>query len=235
MASVMVMRHDTGTVHAWRHARPLGVEGLPGGAGRLCIGHTDVRVDPRRIRRLARRIARVAQRNGLPRVIRTSPLQRCADVGRWLKRLGWVHQIDERLIEMHFGAWEGRPWSALPRAELDAWAADFCGYAPGGGESVAALVRRAAAWDNGGDALGDKGESVPAAAVVVTHAGWMRARRWAERVMAGVNQRIDEPVAQANPEAALEQALARLSAEAFPASPGYGEQWNFIGKSLGNR
>ena len=73
---------------------------------------------------------------------------------------------------MDFGAWEGRPWNAIPRAELDAWAADLLHARPHGGESVAMLARphpprarRAAA------AAGDT--------LAVTHAGPIRAALFA--------------------------------------------------------
>ena len=52
-------------------------------------------------------------------------------------------KIDDRLAEMNFGDWEGRPWDSIPRLEIDAWAADVAGYAPPGGESPRDLQRRA--------------------------------------------------------------------------------------------
>ena len=73
--------------------------------------------------------------------------------------------IDERLVEMDFGRWEGLHWDAVPRAELDAWAADVAGYAPPGGESPLMLQRRALTFV--------AGLAVPEA-VVVTHAGVIR-------------------------------------------------------------
>ena len=156
----MTQRADD-VIWAWRHPRPERVEGYG-------IGRTDAAVDPRRARRLARRIQRVARANHLSHEIWTSPLHRCADVGRWLRRWGWVHRIDAALIEMDFGAWDGKPWSAIARQEMEAWNQDFSGYAPGGGESLTAVLVRAAGWRGAGVKL------------VVAHAGWMRARRWNE-------------------------------------------------------
>ena len=43
---------------------------------------------------------------------------------------------------MDFGSWEGREWSNIPKAELDAWADDFMHARPHGGESVAMLRKR---------------------------------------------------------------------------------------------
>lgn len=153
------------TVRAWRHPRPRGV------AGR-CIGRTDVAVDPRKARRLARRIHREAVRLGAPggaapRVVCCSPLRRCRDVARHLRRLGWRVVVDAALLEADFGRWDGLAWTDIPRAEVDAWVADFADHAPGGGEPLRQVLARAAAW----------APPVPAA-TVVAHAGWMLARHW---------------------------------------------------------
>lgn len=51
-------------------------------------------------------------------------------------------QTDTRLMEKHFGAWEGQAWDAIPRTEIDAWTADLMGYAPLGGESAQQLMQR---------------------------------------------------------------------------------------------
>ncbi len=144
----------------WRHPRPEGVKGR-------CIGaRSDVPVHWRRAKRLARRIQAHARRHRLPHEVWTSPLRRCADVGRWLARWGWRHRLCEDLREMDFGAWDGRRWSDIPKEDIDAWVADFLGFAPKGGESLAALLERVAAC------------ALPANALVVSHGGWMLARRW---------------------------------------------------------
>jgi alpha-ribazole phosphatase len=92
----------------------------------------------------------------------SSPLQRCRQLAEQLHPLPLV---DDRLVEMNFGDWEGRPWDDIPRNELDAWAADIAGYAPQGGESPVALQRRALDFV--------AGLAVPEA-VIVTHAGVIR-------------------------------------------------------------
>ncbi len=182
------MGHDL-TCHAFRHPRPQGHEGR-------CIGQTNLPVDVRKLRRLARRIRREAQRQGWPRVVCTSPLRRCREVGRLLQRWGWRHVVDARLLEMHFGRWEGQCWADIAKADIDAWVGSFADHAPGGGESLRLMLTRAAEW------------SPPQAhAVVVAHAGWMLARRWALQHGPGV---------------------VPLSAGEWPASPRYGEHWSLF-------
>lgn len=148
---------------AWRHPRPQGHQGR-------CIGRSDLRVDPRKARRLARRIHRHALRASAPLVVCTSPLRRCRDVGRHLRRLGWRHHVDPLLLEADFGDWDGRAWSDIPRADIDAWVSNFLDHAPGGGESLRQVLDRAARW-----------QPPVAGATVVGHAGWMLARLWLAR------------------------------------------------------
>lgn len=152
-----------GELTVWRHARPRGVEGR-------CIGHTDVPVDRRKSKRLAHRIRAWARRHDAPRLVLTSPLQRGADVGRWLARWGWRHRLDARLLELDFGAWDGLDWAAIPLAQVDAWCADFSQHRPGGGESVTALLARCTAFI-----------AEAPRACVVGHAGWISAALWLER------------------------------------------------------
>lgn len=144
----------------WRHPKPQGAQGR-------CIGRTDLPVDPRKAKRLAHRIRAEARRDGLPKVVVTSPLQRCAAVGRVLRTWGWRHRLDAQLLELDFGRWDGQPWDVLGPALLDTWVADFAHHEPGGGESLVALFQRVRAWQP------QAGEHC-----VVGHGGWIRARLW---------------------------------------------------------
>lgn len=153
----------------WRHPRPRDV------AGR-CIGQTDVPIDKRKAKRLAHRIRQQARRHGLPRVIHTSPLRRCAAVGRVLRAWGWRHHVDPALLEMDFGDWDGRPWSAVEQAQVDAWCGDFLHHAPGGGESLASLFRRVEDW--AARIRLQHTEPAGAPRLVVGHAGWMLTLEW---------------------------------------------------------
>lgn len=143
----------------WRHPRPCGAE------GRCIGGRTDLPVDPRKAKRLAHRIRTHARRHGLPREVVTSPLTRAAAVGRWLARWGFRWHVDAGLTEIDFGAWDGRAWRDITADEFDRWMRDFTGFAFDGGESLAQLLARAAAW-------------APPCALAVGHAGWITARCW---------------------------------------------------------
>ena len=150
---------DTVLVYAWRHPRPEGAEGF-------CIGHTDLGVDRRKARRLAYRMRDLARRHHLPRQVVTSPLRRCADVGRILRSWGWVHRIDPALIEMDFGQWDGRRWGMVPQEAVDAWCSDLLHNSAGGGETLLSLLRRVHAWQPG------------SARLMMGHAGWLCAAAW---------------------------------------------------------
>jgi alpha-ribazole phosphatase len=146
------------TLWLWRHPR------ADGAAGR-CIGRTDLRVDPRRSKRLAHRVRATARRHGLPRQVFTSPLARCRAVGAWLARWGWTHVVDARLLELDFGQWDGRPWSMIGEVEVTAWSSDLLHYCPGGGEPLSQLLDRVQAFCR----------DAPPHALAITHAGWMQA------------------------------------------------------------
>jgi len=137
-------------LHLIRHPRP-GIE--PG----ICYGQLDI---PAEIEMAGLVRLKSELPPGLP--VWSSPLQRCRKLA---ERLHPQPIFDERLAEMNFGDWEGRRWDAIPRHELDAWAADIAGYAPPGGESPAALQQRALEFVAG---------LVAPEAVIVTHAGVIR-------------------------------------------------------------
>lgn len=137
-------------LHLIRHPRPVIAPGL-------CYGRLDVAAenDPALAAAL-----RAELPPGLP--VWSSPLRRCRELAAALHP---APQVDERLAEIDFGRWEGRPWDAIPRPELDAWAADVAGYTPPGGEAPRALQARALAF---------VASLNVAEAVVVTHAGVIR-------------------------------------------------------------
>ena len=98
----------------------------------------------------------------------SSPTSRALLVARAVAgQTGAPLHTDDRLQEMDFGAWENQAWSALPRNEIDAWAADPLRYRPGGGESVdQVLARVRRAWT----VIASSADTT----LVVTHAGPIR-------------------------------------------------------------
>lgn len=97
-----------------------------------------------------------------------SPAARCRLLAAAVApHVGGEARVDERLLELDLGAWEGRKWDEVPRAELDRWAADPHGFAAPGGETGEALVARVSA------AFADI-VAQPGGHVVVTHGGPLR-------------------------------------------------------------
>lgn len=137
-----------------RHPRPRIAEGI-------CYGQLDV---PALDLVSTADALRAQLPPGLPVI--ASPLARCRELATLLHP---APRFDARLMEMHFGEWEGKPWDEIPREALDAWAADLLHHAPPGGESVAMLQARSIACLN---ALAEEGLTT---CIVVTHAGVMRA------------------------------------------------------------
>ncbi len=134
------------TIHLVRHPAP-DIE-----AGR-CYGRLDVGLSADGEADLARLTAL------LPRgTVWTSPALRCR---RLATLLSPAPRIDDRLQELDFGDWEGMRWDDVPRAALDAWAADPAQVAPPGGETGAMLLRRVEAICR----------DLPARCVVVSHGG----------------------------------------------------------------
>lgn len=72
-----------------------------------------------------------------------SPLLRAKRLGEYLAEAQDCELCSEaRLMEKHFGEWEGKAWDDIARHEIDAWAANVMDYAPPGGESAQHLMQR---------------------------------------------------------------------------------------------
>jgi alpha-ribazole phosphatase len=139
-----------------RHPRPVGGEGI-------CYGSSDLGVADEELSG-ALAVLRALDLPGAAPVV-TSPLSRCALLAA---RLSDAARTDARLAEMDFGAWERRRWDDIPRAEIDAWAADLLHHRPGGGVCVLGVARRVAAALDGLRALNEP------QVLVVCHAGTIR-------------------------------------------------------------
>ncbi len=131
-------------------------------AGR-CYGRQDLRIDADDIAAAA---ATLQMLPALP--ILSSPAQRCLDLARAIAGPRPV-AMNDRLQEMDFGDWEGQSWSALPRDDLDRWAADVAGFRPPGGECFHDVLAR----------LREVLCTLRAPHLVFTHAGVIRAAQHA--------------------------------------------------------
>lgn len=144
-------------------------------AAGLLLGRSDPDLDHEGRRQAGALAAAVAEGPPPATVTRViaSPLGRAVATARGF---GLPVEVDERWIEVDYGAWEGRPVRALTAEEWAAWRADP-GFAPPGGESLAALDARvraacedlaaAAATGTAGNGAGD--------VVVVSHVSPIKA------------------------------------------------------------
>lgn len=140
-----------------RHAR------TEAGSG-VCYGRLDLALGAGAEGQMAAALERT------PKVtaIRSSDLSRCRCLAeRFAVRDGIRPVFDARLREYDFGAWEGRRWAEIPRAQSDPWAADPWATPPPGGETFSALHARVRA------ALDDCTDGT----LVIAHAGVIRAAR----------------------------------------------------------
>lgn len=147
-----------------RHARPLVSSGV-------CYGALDVAADEAATLDAAQQ---AAEELPIGLTIWHSPLQRCERLAQVLRGLrpDLACKPEPRLKEMDFGTWEGKPWDAIPKEEMDAWVADFAHYRVGGAESTQVVLTRTA------QALADFCRLLHApnleGGVWITHAGVIR-------------------------------------------------------------
>lgn len=147
-------------LHLLRHLPALDV------AGRA-IGRHDVELEqPDDARRLAD-----AWNQPRPTRVISSPLKRAIDTAAPLAdRFGLSLDVDPRLQEVDFGAWEGMTWEAIEERDGDrfqSWMQNWETVAPPGGESFVDVVARMSAFL---DDLPPKESTL-----VVAHAGAIRA------------------------------------------------------------
>jgi alpha-ribazole phosphatase len=152
-----MMSATSNTLFLVRHATPDVKKGV-------CYGRLDLNTIASDAQILHNKLMALLPRNI---DLHTSPLQRCASTAHQLAAAGWPKPtVDERLAEMHFGDWEGKPWNDIERAQIDAWAADIVNYRPPNGESVRDVATRALACI--------ASLSFEKDTVLVTHAGVMQ-------------------------------------------------------------
>lgn len=160
----MTMRHlplPPSMLRLVRHAPVDGTEGV-------CYGASDWPAGAAATEVLADALA-----EQLPRDLRVlaSPLQRCRQLAAALqaRRPDLAFDIDPRLQEFNFGAWEGKRWAEIDRHAFDHWLADFWHRPPAvGAETMGAFMNRVAAAR---DACCVRATD----ALWITHAGVIRA------------------------------------------------------------
>ena len=152
-----------GGAHLWvaRHAPALDAA--------ICYGRTDVAVQIAPESAAERLLA--SYRGDPPRHVWSSPASRCRLVAEHLAAtLSVPVTIDDALGELHFGAWEGRPWTVIQTEEAyTAWMNDWQRVAPPGGELPANIEERVRGWLS---ALAGDGVHW-----VIAHSGVVRALR----------------------------------------------------------
>lgn len=143
--------------------------------GDVCYGQDDVALAAsfeEEYRTLRQRVAR----SGRAALCFSSPLQRCRQLAEALcadLAPEASIRLDDRLLELNFGEWQGRRWDTVDAASLDQWARHLLDFAPPGGESYAQLLERVGRFLAQLDELLE--EAPPGAIWIVAHGGSIRA------------------------------------------------------------
>ena len=167
------MNTNTASARLWlvRHAQPLVAPGT-------CYGALDVLADPAATRAAAERLAAALPPGAQ---VFHSTLQRCELLALDLQALrpDLASKADVRLSEMDFGSWEGRTWADIGKPAIDTWTAAFAHHAPGGGESLSAMLARVSLALH--DARRQCTEEATQDVVWITHAGVARCVAWLQK------------------------------------------------------
>jgi alpha-ribazole phosphatase len=147
-----------------RHPEPLGARGI-------CYGRSDLELAPG----WEQKTVALASQISMPvDFIFSSPARRCIQPARFLyerllSSLNGGVEVSESLWEFDFGLWENKPWSEIPRSQIDAWAGSPLSYQIPGAESFATFRERVLNWFSGLLSVA-KWQRV----LVITHGGVMK-------------------------------------------------------------
>jgi broad specificity phosphatase PhoE len=107
--------------------------------GRL-QGRADIELSARGLEQVTRLGARFPA--GALTAVFTSPLRRARQTADAIAAVcGATVEVDDRLVELDYGEWDGRALAEVPADAWSAWRADP-DFAPPGGESLAAVAER---------------------------------------------------------------------------------------------
>jgi probable phosphoglycerate mutase len=108
----------------------------------LLLGRADPPLTPTGIEQAARMGERLAPERVT--AVLSSPLRRARDTAAAIAATtGCRVEVDERLVEIHYGEWDGRSFADLPPDLVDQWHADPA-FTPPGGESLVDVQARMA-------------------------------------------------------------------------------------------
>jgi broad specificity phosphatase PhoE len=110
----------------------------------LLLGRSDAALTARG-RTQAELLARNLAGLGVAHVV-SSPLRRACDTAAPIaSACGVAIEVDDRLVEIDYGDWEGQPLAALDREVVHRWRGD-AGFGPPGGESLDVVAGRMASF-----------------------------------------------------------------------------------------
>ena len=123
-------------LHFIRHTRPDIARGI-------CYGQSDIPLAvsfPEEVEEVRQRLTERLE-GRTPSRVYSSPLSRCR---RLAASLGYDPLLDERLLELNFGAWELQKFEDITDPRLQLWYDDYLHVAPTGGESFVQQAARVA-------------------------------------------------------------------------------------------
>jgi alpha-ribazole phosphatase len=132
-------------------------------ANGICYGQTDLDADVAYIESAQKVMAQLPAK---PAHVYSSPLNRCAK----LAHSCYPNQnilFQPELMEVNFGAWEGKPWQQIERAEINRWAQSPTDFQFPNGEHLLAFQQRV-------EAIYSHVITLPEDTCVFTHAGVIR-------------------------------------------------------------
>ncbi|MGQ1947839.1 histidine phosphatase family protein [Geofilum sp. OHC36d9] len=133
----------------------------------VCYGNSDVMTDETDLNQAVKKV-NTALMDFSPTICYSSPLSRCRLLAGKLMSPEKI-EIDNRLREINFAAWEMKPWSQIPPEHQTAWGKDFINCKIHGGENFYDVQNRIIQfWET---LAATHHQNI----MVVTHAGLLRA------------------------------------------------------------